>query len=281
MLQPDPTLTRLTKARKRSLATAMLTIALLAAMLLFSGKKLLQPAFPFIPAELWWFPALILLFFLAIQLSAAQEGFLRRVELRRQAAFRGDKRFLAPEQPEANTNSLPLPVTFRLRLNSFPLISALFVPILILFACWLLYRWLNHTPDTTTISFWLFPALSVVILLLMLITLYALFSTEFTQIIEVTDEGLRTRYKGHDSSIRWSDAQLFARYGVFGDARGRGTCTYELSDSQTVVKWTEYRRKNRMWHIKTDMSFEEYTRQMIALNEVVAGRTELELYDLR
>src|ERR1035438_687162 len=109
MLQVDPTLTKLAKARKRSLATALLTLALLAAMLLFSGKKFFKPVFPFISAGLWWFPALIMLFFLAIQLSAAQEGFLRRIEARRQAAFRGDKRFLDAEQPAANADALTLP----------------------------------------------------------------------------------------------------------------------------------------------------------------------------
>ena len=129
MLAVDPTLTKLTKARKRSLATAMLTIALLAAMLLFAGKKFFKPTFPFISAELWWFPVLIVLYFLAIQLSAAQEGFLRRVEVRRQAAFLSPKRFLAPEQPARNVHALSLPIKFRLRLNRLAIISAFLCPL--------------------------------------------------------------------------------------------------------------------------------------------------------
>ncbi len=281
MLQVDPTLTKLTKARKRSLATVMLTIALLAAMLLFAGKKFFKPVFPFISAQLWWFPALIVLFFLAIQLSAAQEGFLRRVESRRQAAFRGDQRFLASDQPEANANAMTSPITFRLRLNNLPLISAFIAPALVLCAIWILDRWLTQAPYIATMNFWIFPGIFVVALLVIFLTLYTLFATEFMQVIEVTDEGLRTRYKGQDSSILWSDARLFACYGIFGDARGRGTCTYELSGSEVVVKWTEYRRKNRMWHIKTDVNFEEYRRRMIALNEVIAARTDLQLYDVR
>ncbi len=279
MLSPDPTLTKLAQARKRSLATAMLTIALLAAMLLFSGKKFFKPAFPFISANLWWFPALIVLFFLAIQLSAAQEGFLRRVELRRQAAFRSDEHFLAAEQPETNANALKLPITFRLRLNNLPLISAFAAPVLLIFAIWLLDRWLTRAPDIATLTFWIFSSIFVVALLVIFLTLYWLLSTEFTQVIEVSDEGLRTHYKGQDTHIRWSDARLFARHGVFGDAHGHRTFTYELSGSDIVVKWSVH--KNRMGFSKTDVPFEEYRKRMIALNEVIAARTGLQLYDLR
>ena len=280
MLQVDPTLTKLTKARKRSLFSAMATIGLLVALLFFSGRKFFKPVFPFISAELWWFPALILLYFLAIQLSAAQEGFLRRVESRRQAAFRGDKRFLAVEQPEVNANALKLPTTFRVHLNNLPLISAFVVPALLVFATWLLYRWLR-APDIATMSFWIFSSIFALALLVISLTLYWLFSTEFTQLIEVTDEGLRTHYKGQDNSIRWSDVHLFAYYGVFSDAHGRRTYTYEVSGSETVVKWTEYRRKNRMWFIKTNVPFEEYRKHMLALNGMIAARTSLQLHDLR
>lgn len=281
MLQVDPTLTRLTKARKRSLTSAMLTIALLAALLFFSGKKFFKPVFPFISAELWWFPALILFFFLAIQLSAAQEGFLRRVESRRQATVQGDKRFLATEQPEGNANVLTLPITFRLHPNNPPIISIFFVTPFVLFALMVLYRWLIQPVDLVNVSLWIFSGLFLVILLFMSLILYWQFATEFMQVIEVSHEGLRTRYKGQKSTIRWSEARLFAFYGVFGDARGRGTQTYELSGSGVVVKWTEYQRKKRMWYLKSGMTFEEYRSQVVALNNVIAARTSLPLYDLR
>lgn len=281
MLQVDPTLTKLTKARKRSLTSAMLTIALLAALLFFSGKKFFKPVFPFISAELWWFPALILFFFLAIQLSAAQEGFLRRVESRRQATVQGDKRFLAAEQPKENVNVLTLPITFRLHLNNLPIISAFFVTPFVLFALVMLYRWLIQSIDLVNASLWISSGIFLVILLFLSLILYWQFTTEFMQVIEVSDEGLRTRYKGQKSTIRWNEARLFAFYGVFGDARGHGTQTYELSGSDIVVKWTEYQRKNRMWYLKTGLTFEEYRSQLVALNNVIAARTRLPLNDLR
>ncbi len=281
MLQVDPTLTKLAQARKRSLATALLTLALLSALLLFSGKKFFRPVFPFISADLWWFPALIVLFFLAIQLAAAQEGFLRRTESRRQAAFLGEKRFLAAEQPEANANAMKLPATFRVHLNNQLLIGAFAVPMAVTFVIRYLSIWLARTPDSTSISFWLFSGIFVLALLLILLTGYWLFSTEVTQIIEVTDEGLRTRYKGQENSIRWADARLFACYGAFGDAHGRGVQTYELSGSEIVVKWAQYQRKNRMWFLEMDGEFEDYRRRMSALNEVIAARTDLQLCDLR
>ena len=47
------------------------------------------------------------------------------------------------------------------------------------------------------------------------------------------------------------------------------------------MKWVEYQRKNRMWFIKVDGSFEEYRGQMVALHEVIVGKTGLKVCDLR
>jgi hypothetical protein len=281
MLQVDPTLTRLIATRKRSLATIGLIILLLAAMFIFAGRRFFKPTFPFIAGEIWWLPLLLLFFWLAILLASAQEGFLRRVEARRQIAVQGNERFLAAEQPASIADALSPPVTFRLHLNKLYMTSILAIPALVLFASWVVYRWLTRSGDLIDGSFWITSAIFVAVLLFMLVTFYGLFSTEFLQFIEVTDEGVRTCYKGRVSSISWSDAKLFAFYGVFGDAHGDGTHTYELSGSKEVVKWTWYRRKNRLRHIRLDVSFDEYTRQMAALNKVVAARTGLLLHDLR
>jgi hypothetical protein len=279
MLPVDPTLARLIATRKRSFATMGLVVLLLVAMFIFAGRRFFKAAFPFISAEIWWLPLLLLFFWLALLLASAQEDFLRRIEARRQEAVQENERFLAAEQPVAHASVPMLPVTLRLRLNGLHVMSFLFVPAFVLFASWIAYRGVTRLGING--SFWLACGVFVIVLLLMSIVLYVLFSTEFLQYIEVTDEGLRTRYKGLVSLIRWSDARLFAFYGAFGDARGDGIQTYELSGSKDVVKWIWYRRKRRMWHVKLDVSFEEYTRQMVALNEAIASRTSLSLHDLR
>ena len=66
--------------------------------------------------------------------------------------------------------------------------------------------------------------------------IYFLFMRYQTQEIELTEEGLRTRYMGQERRLRWDDTRIFAMYDAQGIKKSAFAQTYELSNEQTVVR---------------------------------------------
>ncbi|GLV55429.1 hypothetical protein KDH_22730 [Dictyobacter sp. S3.2.2.5] len=58
------------------------------------------------------------------------------------------------------------------------------------------------------------------------------------QRIEVSEEGITTRFRGQEYSIRWQDAHIFAQYrsGVMAQSRQ----IFELCNEQVIVRWSQH-----------------------------------------
>lgn len=55
----------------------------------------------------------------------------------------------------------------------------------------------------------------------------------YPQWLELTEEGVRARYNGKETFMRWNEAKVFACYST-----GTVAIWYELSNEETLVRWT-------------------------------------------
>jgi hypothetical protein len=109
----------------------------------------------------------------------------------------------------------------------------------------------------------------------------ALTSRVGEQRIEVTPEGIKTRFANVDSYVDWQDARLFARYagpGLFNSPTH--TQTYELASEQTVVRLPRLQSHLQMYTMEPKMSREEFEGWLDHLQGYVVERTGLTLMDL-
>lgn len=101
------------------------------------------------------------------------------------------------------------------------------------------------------------------------------------QSVEVTEQGIHTRSGGKRSFVRWEKARLFARYNAWGAQKSGSSLSYELSSATDIARWVwVLRPKSFRMQIIPTVPFEEYTRQMQALDALIVARTGLPLYDL-
>ena len=201
-------------------------------------------------------------------------------ERRQAAAFYGfaSRVPLAAAHPLPNVGALPLPFTIILKPNWPKILLTLGMmagaAILILVAFFPFF--VGSGGLSSSFGMWLF-------LLTLFLGLCAFISLRLRpQRIEVTQEGLRGRhiagwFNKADSSIRWSDAQLFA---IRGGKPGTPGTRYELSCSYAVVQWT--RARKQPWSLyRPAIPFAEYDAQMEALIALISGITGQPLYDVR
>ncbi|GCE31583.1 hypothetical protein KDA_70670 [Dictyobacter alpinus] len=57
------------------------------------------------------------------------------------------------------------------------------------------------------------------------------------QRIEVSEEGITTRFRGQEYHIRWQDARIFAQYS--SGTMGQYKQIFELSNEQVIVRWSQ------------------------------------------
>ncbi len=211
-----------------------------------------------------------------------QERFLRRIEQRRQEAALGDQLFLAAEQPAPDaTASLQLPTTIKLRLSKrFVLIGVIELLVVVLVGGYLVYP---LTRNHFSSGLFIVIGLALALFFIMMGVAFAMISRQLSQQLDITEDGLTSRYMGTVSSIRWGEATLFATYAAFGAQKSKVVSTYELSGANSMVKWTwyKYKGKNSFMSIRPTIPIDEYNRQMQALLSFVTARTGLPLYDLR
>ncbi len=269
MLPIDPMLAKL---RRRRIWTILHLLLLPVGIILIVGGISNLSSFG---REFFWSG---LLSILAFTLIFFQERFLRRIEQRRQEAAFGDQMLLAAEQPAPDATALSLPITIKQGMSKLFVLTFVMDALIVdtLFG----YPLMRNNPSIGSV---------IVICILVLITsimfgvLVAMLYREFDQQIDVTEEGLTSRYKGKVSSICWSEVTLFATYGAFETQRSKIVGIYELSGANSVVrwKWYKYKRKNLLMSLGPIISLDEYNRQMQALLSLVAAKTGLPLYDLR
>jgi hypothetical protein len=218
--------------------------------------------------------------------TITQRRYWQRIERRRLAAAGGDPSLLASEQPFANPAALQLPCKIEVRMGNgaILLLTGMVLVYALLFSS--VFSWLNDgflfiSPD----RFHNFVVLFAIIGISMVIVLLALFLSPVgvgRQKVGVTEQGLKIRYGGKRSVMRWEELRLFALYSTFGTQKSGASLTYELSSATDITRWAWILRPKplRMGMVPV-VSFEEYTRQMQALNALIVARTGLPLYDLR
>ncbi len=270
MLPVDPMLAKLRRRR----FWAILHMLLLPAGIILIVIGGISNSYSF-GREFFWSGLLSILAFTFIFF---QERFLRRIEQRRQEAAFGDQMLLAAEQPAPDATALSLPITIKQGMSKLFVLTFVMDALIVdtLFG----YPLIRNNPSIGSV---------IVICILALITsiffvmLAAMLYREFDQQIDVTEEGLTSRYKGKVRSIGWSEVTLFATYGAFETQRSKTVGIYELSGANSVVrwKWYKYKRKSFLMSIGPAISLDEYNRQMQALLSFVTARTGLPLYDLR
>lgn len=71
-------------------------------------------------------------------------------------------------------------------------------------------------------------------------------------------------------------------YNTWGAQKSGSSITYELSSSTDIARWTLVLHPNLFgMGMVSAVPFDEYKRQMQALNALIVARTGLPLYDLR
>lgn len=198
-----------------------------------------------------------------------------KLDMLRQLAVSGEEQaraLLATEQPRPDDTALALPCKIKLRPKWTP-------PIL----CFLGVAIITFTPltilllNTPPAPFLLYVAVYGFFLLIP--TLVAsLLPMLAWQTITVTDEGLRIQAE-QPLKITWKDARLFAIYPA--NKPSQPPIRYELSGSNSIVRWKRIARGASSLVTKIPDPFDEYDRQMDALLSVIAAKTGLPLYDLR
>ena len=217
-------------------------------------------------------------------LGILQLRYWERIERRRFAAVRGNRLFLAAEQPTPDTTSLPLPTTIitpRRGKKAFLLIIGMALLIAMFFAGW--FTWFDSNPLLLVADHLLnFLALSAIGFVAASMLFFAiLFSPLARQQIKATEVGLAAREGMQAPTIMWHEARLFAMYGTYGRQKSGASITYELSSARNIVRWTWFLRKTSWVDLGPTISHDEYNRQMQALLSLVAAKTGLQLYDLR
>lgn len=217
-------------------------------------------------------------------LTILQWRYWKRIERRRLAAAGGDRSLLAVEQPIANPAALQLPYTITLRRSKESI--SLLIGIALVFALLMagIFAWLNDgflfiSPD----RFHNFLVLFAITAALMVIGLLAIFLSPLGhQKVEVTEQGLSARYGGQRGAVRWEEARLFAMYNTWGAQKSGSSITYELSSATAIARWIWVQRPNLFgMSMVSTVPFDEYNRQMQALNALIVARTGLPLSDLR
>lgn len=272
MIKADPNVVRYRRLRILYFGALMIMVVSFAPLYLTSTHST--------PFRDWSF---ILPFFVLVSFfSFIQQGqYWKRFEQRRIRAAPGDQILLAAGQPAPDSPSLQLPTIIKLRLSKrFVLIGVIEVLVVVLVGGYLVYPLMrNHFSSGLFIVIGLFLAL----FLIMMGVAFAMISRQLSQQLDITEDGLTSRYMGTVGSIRWGEATLFATYAAFGAQKSKAVSTYELSGANSVVKWTwyKYKGKNSFMGIRPTIPIDECNQQMQALLSLVAAKTGLPLYDLR
>ncbi|GCE08398.1 hypothetical protein [Dictyobacter aurantiacus] len=209
-----------------------------------------------------------------------QEGYWRRIGERRFAALRDPAAFRARSQPIDTEFAFQLPVTIRLHWNR-AFVLGILIFLLLMFCLPLLLIW--GLSGGQHFSFQLAAIIAGVfagVFLIALFIAYFSFLRYQPQSIELTEEGVTTRYLCQQRSLRWDEARIFAQYqrGVFN--RHLSGITYELSNEQTVVRWSQQRLTATYLKMESNQNCkDDFNWLLTQVAAYVARRTNLPLLD--
>lgn len=213
------------------------------------------------------------------------ERYWRRIGQRRIQALQIAQRETLPESRHIKTdaNALPVPTTLRLQWGlrfviGLRLVLALLVLVFVIngIAIWR-YPDVHGTWEAVIIISLIFSGGIVVTILL-----YYFFTGRYQgQTIEITDEGIRTRYMRQERFIRWDEARLFASYGAQGINKNLLVETYELSNEETVVRWSKQQPGLAWLSVQSDDGLKDDWNWLVGrVNSLVVARSGLPLTDI-
>ncbi len=283
MKNTDPTLKRLNRSGK--VLGVCLALALIGMSLTFissrfgQSKDLLPTSFYVIEFSFILFSALFMLASFTLT-----RRIYRNAEQQRIAAIQGGiSGKIAEEQPVSNTLTLALPVTLAVRANWRFFVSFMLLPFClgIVIAFLVLYYFLfRETPLFSNIpTGLLFAIIGGAVLFLLIIVGIALFISirRMRQYIQVSEDGIQSRFLGQESSLHWDEIKLFALWG----GKSKSMRAYEIAGKDGLVRWTIPVKKCWYNPLVSTIPFEEYDKQMQAVLALIATKTQLPLYDLR
>lgn len=276
----DPLFTQ----RRRTLTTPLAALATIIAVLLFvswfANIKAISPTLLKLVGLLGDFiviPA-CLVFFYGIMAWARDRAWHRHQQERHLVEEQGQ---LATEQPDRDTDALVLPATLAIGsgYGVYTWMSAIFCPILLSLPILGIVGLLTHTMSSSEASgtFGIFG-----FLLLGVAFIYRLIAKERYG-VTVTEEGIcsDTPSPGQKQCLTWEEIRFFT-------LRGKGTNWFPYyyvlsSDDNRHIRWMQLPPTSQKFlsMYRALSQFDEYERTAAALLKVVAGKTELPLYDLR
>jgi hypothetical protein len=230
----------------------------------------------------WVYLFYILIWFSNVAGHFKQERYWKRIGQRRWEAMQDAPPFLATNQPPRDENPLTSPIMLHLRWHRGIVVAVgvlALIPILLLtiFGTWDLYQH-NHTFD------FLGPLIFFIATFLALgVLLYFTYLRNLPSLIEIDEEGIRTRYMRQERFLRWNEASVFATYGAQGTKKSTLASTYELSNGRTVVRWSQQMLTNPFLFLALESNVdkkEDWNWQIGRINSIVALRTGLPLLDL-
>lgn len=108
------------------------------------------------------------------------------------------------------------------------------------------------------------------------------------QYIEVSEQGIKSRWRGKTVAMDWRDARLFAMYRPSGldgsntsnSNNGSYSTTYELANEHTIVRWSQSPRR-RLFKIEPTMNEQQFEQWHEQLRGYVVGKIGLPLVELK
>lgn len=268
-------------------------------MLLYVFTQFASHGFNFAALPLWDKFYCIFILILAILMFALlryQKRWFQRLELRRQAAARGDTNLLADPQPMSDAYAVPLPVTIKAVPRSsrstvvlgfvFGVIIAFIVGVIAFLIVLSQYRVVRagHPP---VLHIGILPLAVITVcaaIIILVVLIVALRRNMYNQQITFTEHGLmQLGPSSQVYSIPWRDARLFARDappGIVQITNRLLPSTFQIASENEVVQWYWVHNSKR-YKPPFGLSQAEYNQQMQGLLSLITARTGLPLYDLR
>lgn len=209
-----------------------------------------------------------------------QEGYWRRIGARRLAALQDPTTFRARSQPIESEFALQLPVTIRLHWNRTFVIGAIIFILLLFLAPLALGVFLGGGQHMDFQVLAIISGVMLAIVLAACLLAYIFFFRYQPQSVELTEEGITTRYLCQKCSMGWDEARVFAQYqqGVYN--RNVSGITYELSNEQTVVRWSQQRLTATYLKVESNQAIkDDFNWLLTQVAAYVAQRTGLSLLD--
>jgi hypothetical protein len=232
---------------------------------------------------------------LTLALLPYQRRWFQRLELRRQAAARGDTTLLADPQPMSDAYAVPLPVTIKAVPRSsrstvvlgvvFGVIFAFIAGVIAFLVVSSQYR-VVRAGHPSVLHVGILPSVAIIVcaVVILVVLIVVLRRNVYNQQITFTEHGLmQLGPSSQVYSIPWRDARLFARDAPPGIVQINNRLlpsTFQIASENEVVQWYWVRNSKR-YKPPFGLSQAEYNQQMQDLLSLITARTGLPLYDLR